>query len=235
MLYNEELVAYTDQLKKNAEAFLKSCGKAPIEIYRIENFTPVMVEEAHHGQFYDGDSYVCIVQTKVAYDIHYWEGVDSTADETGSAAAFTTELSENLLKPSKHHLELMHEESDLFLSNFKNGIKYLHGGFGSGFKHVVAEVHTPELLRVKGKRYPRVFPVPVAASSLCNGDVYILDLGQDLYYWCGAECNEFEKVAALNYAVNVKNQQRFGKSNLNYPQDMGGDCEANFWKALSGS
>jgi hypothetical protein len=104
---------------------------------------------------------VIVAQGERDYDIHFWEGVDSTADETGSAAALAVELSENLKKASRHHLELMHEESDLFLSYFKTGIQYMHGGVESGFKHVVPEVHEPRLLLVKGKKYPRVFPVPV--------------------------------------------------------------------------
>lgn len=68
--------------------------------------------------------------------------------------------------PSRHHLELMHHETDLFLSYFKTGIQYLHGGVGTGFKHVEQKVIEPRLLQVKGRRYPRVFPVPLAATSL---------------------------------------------------------------------
>jgi hypothetical protein len=33
-----------------------------MEIYRIEHFTPVAIDEPHHGQFYDGDSYVIVVK-----------------------------------------------------------------------------------------------------------------------------------------------------------------------------
>jgi hypothetical protein len=168
------------------------------------------------------------------YDIHYWEGVDSTADETGSAAALTVELSENLKKASRHHLELMHEETGLFLSYFKSGIEYLHGGVGTGFKHVVPEFIEPRLLQVKGRKFPRVFPAPVVASSLNEGDCFVLDLGVNIYIWTGADANQFEKVAALNFAINVKNHERKAKSVLNYPQDMGGEVEETFWKALGG-
>lgn len=111
----------------------------------------------------------------------------------------------------------MHEESDLFLSHFKAGIHYLHGGVESGFKHVVPEVHEPRLLLVKGKKYPRVFPVPVLASSLNQGDSFVLDLGTDIYIWNGEEANKFEKVSALNFAINVKNHERKMKAVLHYP------------------
>ena len=83
--------------------------------------------------------------------------------------------------PSRHHLELMGEESDLFLSHFANGIKILHGGVESGFKHYVPPVHEPTLWRVYGSRYPRIFHVPLKASELCENDCFILDLGENLY------------------------------------------------------
>lgn len=102
-----------------------------------------------------------VVKGKKNYDIHYWEGVDSTADETGSAAAFTVHLSDRLPMASRHHLELMNEESTLFMSHFPHGIKILHGGVASGFKHVEPEVIEPTLMRVVGARYPRIFPVPL--------------------------------------------------------------------------
>ena len=62
----------------------------------------------------------------------------------------------------------------------------------------------------------------------------MLDLGANIYIWNGAEANKFEKVAALNFAINVKNHERKMKAVLHYPQDMGGETEDNFWKALGG-
>lgn len=235
MLYNEEIDEHCRKLREASDAFLASCGKNKQEIYRIENFTPTPVPEAHYGEFFDGDSYVCIMKGEKTYDIHYWEGVESSADETGCAAAFTTQLSDILTMPSRHHLELMGEESDLFLSHFKNGIKVLHGGVDSGFKHVPPEVHEPELMRVYGGKYPRVFPVPLAAKSLCEDDCFILDLGDNIYNWYGSGCNSQEKLAALNYSINLKNHMRKTHAKLHYPQTMGGQIEEDFWKALGGS
>jgi hypothetical protein len=235
MMYNEEITEYVAKLKAASDAFLASCGQKDLEIYRIENFTPTPIGEEHFGQFYDGDSYVCIAKGRKQYDIHYWEGVDSTADETGCAAAFTDQLTGILKMRSVHHLELMNEESELFMSRFHGGIKYLKGGVGSGFKHYVPEEHVPELLRVFGKRYPRIFPVPVEAKQLCESDCYILDLGTHIYNWYGSACNNMEKNAALNYSVDLKNHMRKMSAKLHFPQTEGDAVEAEFWKALGGS
>lgn len=88
-MYSEEVTAYVAKLIANSEAFFAQAGTKHIEVYRIEDFTPTAIPEDHHGGFYDGDSYVIVVKGEKSYDIHYWEGVDSTADETGSAAALS--------------------------------------------------------------------------------------------------------------------------------------------------
>ena len=97
---------------------------------------------------------------------------------------------------SRHHLEEQEMETDLFMSYFKAGLFYLEGGVESGFRHVEPETYEPRLLHVKGKRYPRVFSVPVSASSLNDGDCFVLDLGLQLYCWFGAQANMFEKAKA---------------------------------------
>ena len=43
----------------------------------------------------------------------------------------------------------------------------------------------------------RVTEVPLAASSLNDGDVFVADLGARLFVWSGAAANPDEKVKAL--------------------------------------
>lgn len=118
----------------------------------------------------------------------------------GSAAALSVQLSANLKLGSRHHLEEMGLETDKFASYFKGGIFYLEGGVESGFKHVEPETYTTKLMLIKGKRYPRVFQVPVQASSLNEGDCFVLDNGLTIYYWDGSEANSREKLKACEIA-----------------------------------
>jgi gelsolin len=169
-----------------------------------------------------------------AWDIHYWHGVDCTSDEMGSSAALSVQLSEHLKLGSRHHLELMNEETDLFAGYWKAGLQYLKGGVESGFKHVEPDKYEPRLLLVKGKRHPRVSNVPISGDSLNEGDCFVLDLGMELYYWAGTDANNHEKYKALEIAVAIKNDERKNKAKLFHPRDEGGVAEAKFWEALGG-
>ena len=92
--------------------------------------------EEHHGEFFEGDSYVIVKNAKgKLYDIHYWHGKECTADEMGSSACWTVQLSGVLKMDSNHHLEEQMVESDKFMSYFKKtGVEYMPGGIESGFK-----------------------------------------------------------------------------------------------------
>lgn len=94
----------------------------------------------------------------------------------------------------------MEDETELFLSYFKPGVFYLPGGVESGFKHVEPKTYETRLLLIKGRRNPRVFNMPISGESLNEGDVFVLDVGMNLYYWAGAECNTHEKVKAAEIA-----------------------------------
>jgi hypothetical protein len=56
--------------------------------------------------------------------------------------------------------------------------------------HPCTNLHT---IPPTGKRTVRVREVPVNASSLTQGDVYILDAGLLIYIFCGPTANMFEK------------------------------------------
>ena len=79
-------------------------------------------------------------------------------------------------------------ESEKFLSYFRKngGVEYLPGGIESGFRDVTQpKEFIVRLLHVKGERYPRIFPVEVKANSINEGDVFILDKNDKIYFWVG--------------------------------------------------
>ena len=94
----------------------------------------------------------------------------------------TVELDEALGGGPIQYRECQGHESDLFLSYFKaTGIEYLAGGVESGFKTVVRDQYDTKLFQVKGKRTVRVNEVPVKAASLTTDDVYVLDMGLQIF------------------------------------------------------
>lgn len=199
-LEKEELAEHSKKLAEHAEEFVASVGKEPLEVYRIEKFKPTLQDKKTYGKFYEGDSYVVVKQEEAEFNIHYWHGKEATTDEMGSSAAFTVQLSAKLPKESNHHLELQQEESDLFASYFKGGLEYLKGGIESGFKPVDEKEPVTRLLRVMGKgANARVFEVDLKADSVNEGDVFILEAPNRLYYWEGKDSNVAERGKAYQY------------------------------------
>ena len=235
VLYDDDLQAYAEQLAAHAEAFLASIGKDRMEIYRIEKFEPVRQAKEVEGKFHIGDSYVIVKDNDVNYDIHYWHGNEATADEMGSSAAFSVQISGVLPKSSRHHLEEQGYETDLFQSYFKSGLFYLPGGIESGFKKAT-ELHKsePTLYLVKGKRYARVFTMPLEANSLNDGDCFILDMGEKIYNWHGAEASLAEKKKACDLADGIRCDERMMNATIYFPQQLGGEVEEEFWSILGG-
>jgi hypothetical protein len=106
-----------------------------------------------------------------------------------------------------------------------------HRGVASGFKHV-DKVHTTRLLHCKGKREVRVKLVPLSASSLNAGDVFVLDLGKKIIQWNGSEANKKEKVKALEVCEAINGDERVGKATIEACEQ--GSEPAEFWAALGG-
>lgn len=216
-----------------------SVGKsAGITKWRIENKC-VVLQDDNNGKFFDGDAYI-VLSTKVtgankfSYDIHFWLGAECSVDESGIAAYKSVELDQALGGIATQYRECQGNESDLFASLFKGagGIEYIPGGVDSGFKHVERDVYDTRLLHLKGKRTVHVSQVPTSASSLVQDDAFILDMGLNLYVWCGTNANKYEKVKALEVVTNINNDERGARATITHLEDDP-RCSA-FWDALGG-
>ena len=198
-----ELEHQVRQAAAHCEASWKMAGRVPgIEIWRIEQFRVVGLEPKFHGLFYSGDSYIVLhtykdSPTTLAWDAHFWLGKDTSMDEAGTAAYKTVELDDHLGGKPIEYREVEGNESDLFLSYFPNGIRYLEGGTQTGFSHVTAVAWKPRLIHIKGRMNAvRFFEVPLQASSVNSGDVFILDLGMKLIQFNGKASGPAERAKA---------------------------------------
>lgn len=240
-------------LRKDAAATddaLKGAGsKVGMEIWRVENkrtendtpdFGIARWPKDQYGSFYTGDSYICLntyhpkdpetgkkQADKLAWDVHFWLGSETSIDEKGVAAYKTVEIDDLLDDGPVQHREVEGAESPKFQGYFQT-IQYMKGGIASGFRKVKPEEYEPRLVQVRRtKKTVRAIPVDLAASSMNKGDVFVLDAGLKVYLWVGELANAFEKTKGAYVQANIVNS-RNGKANKAQPDDA-------FWEILGGT
>lgn len=217
---NMELVGSDEDraVKKEAakhEPMWQGAGQSPgLQIWRIEKFQVKDWPKKDYGRFYDGDSYVILntytKNDKLLYDVHFWIGKNSTADEYGTAAYKTVELDTLLDDIPVQHRECQGHESKLFLSYFQR-LEILKGGVATGFKEVAPEQYKPRLLLFHGTgKKITVKQIPIS-KDLNTTDVFLLDMGIQIIQWNGKESNMFERNKASMYCQSIKGE-RSGKS-----------------------
>lgn len=211
-------------VKKSAameEKAWKGCGKrVGLKIWRIEKFKVVEWPSEDYGSFYEGDSYIILRTYKkdpkseeLDYDVHFWIGKYSSQDEYGTAAYKTVELDTYLDDKPIQHREVMDHESDLFKSYFKVMSKW-KGGVESGFRRVEPKMYQPRLIHVCGDQSAVTFKeVKYKKEYLNDGDVFIIDLGLEIFQWNGDNSNKNEKFSGGQFARDLKST-RGGKPNL---------------------
>uniref|UniRef100_A0A665UHZ2 Gelsolin-like n=1 Tax=Echeneis naucrates TaxID=173247 RepID=A0A665UHZ2_ECHNA len=192
-----------------------------LQVWRIENMDLKPVPKALHGSFYTGDAYLLLFTTSApSYNIHMWLGDECSQDESGSAAIFATQLDDFLGGGPVQYREVQNYESNTFLGYFKSGIKYQKGGVASGFQHVVTnDMNVKRLLHIKGRRAIRATEVDLSWGSFNKGDCFIIDLGKDVYQWCGSECNRFERLKASGVAIDIRDNERNGRAKLHMVEE----------------
>jgi len=222
----------------------KVAGKKPgLQAWRIEQFKVVANREAEAGSFYSDDSYI-VLNTykepdapKLKWDIHFWLGVTTSQDESGTAAYKTVELDDFLGGEPVEHREVMGCESPLFLSYWKErgGIRILEGGVASGFNHVKPTEYKPRLLHLKGRRNVRVTQVELTHKSLNEGDVFVLDGGLKIWQFQGKKAGMNEKARAAQLISAIDTERKGQAKCTTFRQgDKDDDDIIEFWKILGG-
>ncbi|XP_062929537.1 gelsolin-like isoform X2 [Mobula hypostoma] len=199
----------------------EKAGKEPgLQIWRVEKLDLVAVPKNLYGDFFTGDAYLVMRTTQqragnFQYDLHFWLGDSCSQDEMGAAAIFTVQLDDYLEGKPIQYREVQGHESNIFLGNFKSGIKYKAGGVASGFSHVVPnEVTVQRCLHLKGRRIVRATEVPLSWESFNSGDCFIVDLGDEILQWCGSKCNRFELLKATYVAKGIRDNERSGRARV---------------------
>ncbi|XP_051026474.1 advillin [Acomys russatus] len=207
----------------------RTVGNDPgIITWRIEKMELALVPLSAHGNFYEGDCYIVLSTRRVgsllSQNIHFWIGKDSSQDEQGCAAIYTTQLDDCLGGSPVQHREVQYHESDTFRGYFKQGIIYKKGGVASGMRHVETNTYAVKrLLHVKGKRSIRATEVEMSWDSFNRGDVFLLDLGMVIVQWNGPESNSGERLKAMLLARDIRDRERGGRAEIGVIE---GDKEA---------
>uniref|UniRef100_A0A8U8ANP6 Scinderin n=1 Tax=Geospiza parvula TaxID=87175 RepID=A0A8U8ANP6_GEOPR len=200
-------------------AFAEAGRQSGLQVWRVERLELVPVPPSCHGDFFVGDAYLVLRTERrgdnVAYRLHYWLGKECTQDESTAAAIFAVQMDDYLGGKPVQSREIQGYESTEFVGYFKGGIKYKAGGVASGFNHVVTnDLSAQRLLHIKGRRVVRATEVPLAWTSFNKGDCFIIDLGNEIYQWCGSSCNKYERLKATQVAVGIRDNERNGRSKL---------------------
>jgi len=206
-----------DLRKKAAvtEKAWKGAGKEPgIQVWRIEKFKVKKWPKSRYGEFYSGDSYIILhtikVEDKLAYDVYFWLGAETSQDEAGTAAYKTVELDDLLGDLPVQYREVNGNETQRFLNLWKK-ITILDGGIKSGFNKVKPEEYQTKLLHITGhKKHVQVFQVPLKLDSLSIHDSFIVDQGLVLYLFHGDKASNWEKRTA-SFEINDIKSARHGK------------------------
>ncbi len=194
-LFGSDIEKKCKEAAANSEPQWDGAGiKAGLQIWRIEQFRVKPWPTSKYGKFHEGDSYIilntyvkdpAVNPDKLAWDVHFWIGSESTQDEYGTAAYKTVELDDKLGGQAVQHREVQEAESELFLGYFGGKqIMYLAGGTASGFKEVKEETRPTRLFWVKGRANNlAIKEVKLRRDAMNSGDVFILDAEDGIFQW----------------------------------------------------
>ncbi|ERE67713.1 putative protein flightless-1 like protein [Cricetulus griseus] len=205
-----------------SEFFTEDVGQLPgLTIWQIENFVPVLVEEAFHGKFYEADCYIVLKRWHVAGEF--------TAGRPGLLAPINTSQTVHPLYMCSPVLQHMYP---ILITVFDNDISYIEGGTASGFYTVEDTHYVTRMYRVYGKKNIKLEPVPLKGASLDPRFVFLLDRGLDIYVWRGAQATLSNTTKARLFAEKINKNERKGKAEITLV--VQGQEPPEFWEVLGG-
>ncbi|KAJ7305099.1 hypothetical protein JRQ81_010937 [Phrynocephalus forsythii] len=208
---------------KSGSPFDESVKEPGLHIWRMEKMKPVSVPAEMHGVFYTGDSYLVLHNGFDEHSsVHIWIGQNSSRDEQGACALLSTHLNSFLKEKPIQYREVQGNESDVFMEYFSRGIKYQDGGIDSAFNKTQANQQsssTHKLYQIKGKKNIRATERELSWSSFNTGDCFILDLGENIFIWCGGKSNILERNKAQDLATAIRDSERKGKAKVEIVTD----------------
>uniref|UniRef100_UPI00398F0436 macrophage-capping protein-like n=1 Tax=Pristiophorus japonicus TaxID=55135 RepID=UPI00398F0436 len=201
--------------------FANAGERLGLQVWRVEKMKLVAVPTATVGTFFTGDAYLVLHRGEEdRAHLHIWHGEKASTDEKGASALFATQLDDSLQGRPVQHREAQGNESDVFMSYFPQGIKYQEGGVETGFQKVPkGPASIQKLYHIKGKKNVRAKQVEMSWASFNTGDCFILDLGETILQWCGAQSNMFERQKAGEFASSIRNLERRGKAQVTIVSD----------------
>lgn len=212
----------------------ETCGQENgLEVWRVEDFELVSVDSKFHGQFFTGDTYLALFTyekineedgtSEKAQNLHFWIGSESSQDEYGAAAIIVTQMDTVAGDLPVQFRETEGHESADFRGYFKK-IEYKTGGVASGFTHCeVNEDNNLRLLRVKGKGAKVACKeVEFSYESFTTDDVYIIEIGSDIYRWKGAKASMFEWLESAMVANEIRDNDQAGRGEIHEIEEMAG-------------
>ncbi|XP_056391514.1 protein flightless-1 homolog [Hyla sarda] len=221
-----------------SEFFTEDVGQIPgVTVWQIENFIPILVDEAFHGKFYEADCYI-VLKTfmddngALHWEIYYWIGQETSLDKKACSAIHAVNLRNYLGAEGRTIREEMGDESEEFSLVFNNEISYIEGGSASGFYTVEDAQYNTRLYRIYGKKNIRLEPVPLKGSSLDPRYVFLLDHGLEIYTWRGSQATLSNTTKARLFAEKINKNERKGKAEIIQVTEEQETPE--FWDVLGG-
>jgi len=222
---------------KHEPAWQGSGQKVGVEIWRINKFKIEKWPREDYGKFFNGDSYIILNTYKepdteeLLMDVHFWIGKHSTQDEYGTAAYKTVELDTYHDDKPIQHREVEGHESELFKGYFKT-LTLMKGGVETGFNRVKPTEYKKRLFQIVGERKNiKVLEIPMKKGNMNSDDVFILDLGLEIFQFNGKNANKDEKFKATQYLQFLK-ADRHGKAQTETLEEDEVDGDHPIWSHL---